>query len=325
MFAGMAVLGMPAGGRWAPSGSSWSRAAPTTRPALMFLGMAVDDDRADGRLDALPRPRLAREHGDVGVDVRCRRSPSSRCSAAGVVDRHRRPAGRRARRDAAGMLAVMLLRPAEYTHHHAARPHAASSGDRLTPSESGLAETTRLRWPLVLSSPPLGRPHSARAAAGDASPRAATNALVGPPCAPAAAVTRRRSTHPPSTHGALRPKENFKCNPQSIRGAGRPWPSSRSRSSWSSWTPRSSASPCPRSSADLGFSPEDLSWVFNAYVIAFGGLLLLGGRLSDLFGAKRRLHRRLGRPRRRLAGRRPRRLHRASRSPLAPSRAPARR
>jgi EmrB/QacA subfamily drug resistance transporter len=39
--------------------------------------------------------------------------------------------------------------------------------------------------------------------------------------------------------------------------------------------------------ADLGFSAEDLSWVFNAYVIAFGGLLLLGGRLSDLFGAKR--------------------------------------
>ena len=39
--------------------------------------------------------------------------------------------------------------------------------------------------------------------------------------------------------------------------------------------------------ADLGFTPEDLSWVFNAYVIAFGGLLLLGGRLSDLVGAKR--------------------------------------
>ena len=38
---------------------------------------------------------------------------------------------------------------------------------------------------------------------------------------------------------------------------------------------------------DLGFSPEDLSWVFNAYVVAFGGLLLLGGRLSDVFGAKR--------------------------------------
>ena len=43
----------------------------------------------------------------------------------------------------------------------------------------------------------------------------------------------------------------------------------------------------PEIQADLGFSPEDLSWVFNAYVVAFGGLLLLGGRLSDLFGARR--------------------------------------
>jgi len=33
--------------------------------------------------------------------------------------------------------------------------------------------------------------------------------------------------------------------------------------------------------AELGFSPGSLSWIFNAYVIAFGGLLL-GGRLSDL-------------------------------------------
>jgi MFS family permease len=43
----------------------------------------------------------------------------------------------------------------------------------------------------------------------------------------------------------------------------------------------------PEIQADVGFSPEDLSWVFNAYVVALGGLLLLGGRLSDLFGAKR--------------------------------------
>ena len=43
----------------------------------------------------------------------------------------------------------------------------------------------------------------------------------------------------------------------------------------------------PEIQTDLGFSPEDLSWVFNAYVVAFGGLLLLGGRLSDLLGAKR--------------------------------------
>ena len=43
----------------------------------------------------------------------------------------------------------------------------------------------------------------------------------------------------------------------------------------------------PDIQAELGFSQEDLSWVFNAYVVAFGGLLLLGGRLSDLFGARR--------------------------------------
>jgi hypothetical protein len=43
----------------------------------------------------------------------------------------------------------------------------------------------------------------------------------------------------------------------------------------------------PKMQTDLGFDPQDLSWVFNAYVVAFGGLLLLGGRLSDLFGARR--------------------------------------
>jgi EmrB/QacA subfamily drug resistance transporter len=43
----------------------------------------------------------------------------------------------------------------------------------------------------------------------------------------------------------------------------------------------------PKMQTDLGFSAEGLSWVFNAYVVAFGGLLLLGGKLSDLFGARR--------------------------------------
>jgi EmrB/QacA subfamily drug resistance transporter len=42
----------------------------------------------------------------------------------------------------------------------------------------------------------------------------------------------------------------------------------------------------PKMQAELGFNPQDLSWVFNAYVVAFGGLLLLGGRLSDLLGAR---------------------------------------
>ncbi|GAC1507011.1 MAG: DHA2 family efflux MFS transporter permease subunit [Chloroflexota bacterium] len=36
----------------------------------------------------------------------------------------------------------------------------------------------------------------------------------------------------------------------------------------------------------LDFSGSDLQWVFNAYVIAFGSLVLLGGRLSDLFGQR---------------------------------------
>ncbi|MGP4101782.1 MFS transporter [Nonomuraea sp. KM90] len=43
----------------------------------------------------------------------------------------------------------------------------------------------------------------------------------------------------------------------------------------------------PDMQRDLGFSPGGLQWVFNAYVVTFGGLLLLGGRLADLFGARR--------------------------------------
>jgi MFS family permease len=43
----------------------------------------------------------------------------------------------------------------------------------------------------------------------------------------------------------------------------------------------------PEMQRALGFSQSGLSWVFNAYVVAFGGLLLLGGRLSDLLGARR--------------------------------------
>ena len=38
---------------------------------------------------------------------------------------------------------------------------------------------------------------------------------------------------------------------------------------------------------DLGFSQSSLAWVVNAYLIAFGGLLLLAGRLGDLVGERR--------------------------------------
>jgi EmrB/QacA subfamily drug resistance transporter len=43
----------------------------------------------------------------------------------------------------------------------------------------------------------------------------------------------------------------------------------------------------PSIQGDLGFSPTSLTWVMNAYMIAFGGLLLLAGRLGDLMGRRR--------------------------------------
>src|SRR5918994_2755887 len=43
----------------------------------------------------------------------------------------------------------------------------------------------------------------------------------------------------------------------------------------------------PSIQRELGFSPANLAWVINAYLIAFGGLLLLAGRLGDLIGRKR--------------------------------------
>jgi EmrB/QacA subfamily drug resistance transporter len=42
----------------------------------------------------------------------------------------------------------------------------------------------------------------------------------------------------------------------------------------------------PSIQADLGFSQAGLAWVVNAYLIAFGGLLLLAGRLGDLAGRR---------------------------------------
>src|SRR5437764_5113142 len=38
---------------------------------------------------------------------------------------------------------------------------------------------------------------------------------------------------------------------------------------------------------DLGFSQTSLAWVVNAYLLTYGGFLLLGGRLGDVFGHRR--------------------------------------
>src|SRR3546814_7598073 len=43
----------------------------------------------------------------------------------------------------------------------------------------------------------------------------------------------------------------------------------------------------PSIRTDLQFSETALVWVVNAYMLTFGGFLLLGGRLGDLFGARR--------------------------------------
>ncbi|MFI6519559.1 MFS transporter [Spirillospora sp. NPDC050679] len=45
----------------------------------------------------------------------------------------------------------------------------------------------------------------------------------------------------------------------------------------------------PAVQRDLGFSAAGLSWVLNAYLLAFGGLLLLGGRAGDMLGQRRAL------------------------------------
>ncbi|MGA0572031.1 DHA2 family efflux MFS transporter permease subunit [Variovorax sp. VNK109] len=43
----------------------------------------------------------------------------------------------------------------------------------------------------------------------------------------------------------------------------------------------------PSIRSDLGFSETSLVWVINAYMLTYGGFLLLGGRLGDLYGQKR--------------------------------------
>src|ERR1700735_5131629 len=42
----------------------------------------------------------------------------------------------------------------------------------------------------------------------------------------------------------------------------------------------------PSAQKSLGFSTESRQWIITAYALAFGSLLLLGGKLGDLFGRK---------------------------------------
>ena len=81
----------------------------------------------------------------------------------------------------------------------------------------------------------------------------------------------------------------------------------------------------------LGFSEASLAWVVNAYLLTFGGFMLLGGRLGDLFGHRRlfvagigALHRRLARVRARGVAGDARRGARACRGSAARSWRPSR-
>src|SRR4051795_8222382 len=42
----------------------------------------------------------------------------------------------------------------------------------------------------------------------------------------------------------------------------------------------------PSAQRDLGFSNDDRQWIVTAYSLAFGSLLLIGGKLGDMFGRK---------------------------------------
>ena len=79
----------------------------------------------------------------------------------------------------------------------------------------------------------------------------------------------------------------------------------------------------PSIQADLGFSESGLAWVVNAYLIAFGGLLLLAGRLGDLVGRRRVFLGRAGAVHARLAAMRAGREPGDARRARASCRAPA--
>ena len=63
---------------------------------------------------------------------------------------------------------------------------------------------------------------------------------------------------------------------------------------------------------DLDMSTSSLQWVVSAYVLGYGGFLLLGGRAADLLGTAARLPDRARRVRRRLDARRARERRRLS-------------
>jgi hypothetical protein len=128
MFAGMAVLGVPFGWLLGAMGSSWHELSDTA-PALMFLGMATTmtvpmagwmayrrhSARANAEMSASMFVPTFAVIGLLGADL---------ITDIGVLLVVEHVAM------LAGMLAVMLLRPAEYTHHHA-HAHTTTTAERV--------------------------------------------------------------------------------------------------------------------------------------------------------------------------------------------------
>ena len=128
MFLGMAVLGVPAGWALGAVGSSWTELGDNA-PALMFLGMAT----------TMTVPMVGwmafRGHGwrantEMSASMFLPTFAVIALLGAGVVEDIGVLLVPRARRDAAGMLAAMLLRRDEYTHHHARAAAHRRAGSR---------------------------------------------------------------------------------------------------------------------------------------------------------------------------------------------------
>ena len=122
MVLGMAVLGVPAGWALGAVGSSWSELT-TDAPALMLLGMAVTMTvpmvgwmryRGHGRRASteMTASMLLPTFAAIGL------------LAAGIVEDTGALLVLEHVAMLASMLAAMLLRPEEYTHHHARTPVA---------------------------------------------------------------------------------------------------------------------------------------------------------------------------------------------------------
>ena len=124
MFLGMVVLGVPAG--WALSAVASSTSQLTAdAPALMLLGMAVT---MTVPLVAWMRYRghSWRATAEMAASVVLPTSAAIASRAAGVMTDIGTLLGVEHVAMLLGMLAAMLLRPAEYTHHHA---HASAGPD----------------------------------------------------------------------------------------------------------------------------------------------------------------------------------------------------